>query len=100
MRREEDRSGIEEAVVRFETEVESQARFAGEIVEVAQTLDFEADQNLAVAGEKETAVVGKAVVAGHKVEERQNRMSFEGCLQMVLAVAAAAGEDSLASQPC
>lgn len=87
-------------MVRFEIEVESQARFAGEIAEVAQTLDLELDQNLAVAGGKKTAVVGKAVVAGHKVEERQNRTSFEGCLQMVLVVAAAAGEDNLASQPC
>ena len=92
------RSGTEEAV-RFETEVGIQARFAGRIVEAAQSLDFEVDQNLAVVGETGTAFVGKAVVAGHKVEERRNRTSFEVYLQMVFAVAAA-GEDSLASQPC
>ena len=98
--RERDRSGTEEAAVRFGIEAESQARFAAEIVEVARTLDFEVDRNPAVAEGKEIAVVGKVVVAGHKAGERQNRTSFEGCLQTVLAVAAAAGEDSLASQPC
>ena len=93
-----DHSGTEEAV-HFEIEVGSQAHFAGGIVEAAQTLDSEVDQNLAVVGEMETAVVNKAVVAERKVEERQNKKSLEAKLQMVSAVAAAA-EDSLASQPC
>ena len=42
-----DRSGTEE-VDHSETEVESQARPVGEIVEAAQTLDFEVVQNPAV----------------------------------------------------
>ena len=61
-------SGNEEAV-HFETGAESQGRFAGEIVEVAQTLDFEVDQILAVAGGMETAVAETAVAAERRVEE-------------------------------
>lgn len=93
----EERSGIEEAV-RSEIEVESRAHLAGGIVEAAQSLDLEVDQSCAVVGEMETAIVGRAVIAERKVEERQSKTSFEVGLQM--AVAAAAGEDSLASQPC
>ena len=69
-------SGNEEAV-HFETEAESQGRFAGEIVEVAQTLGFEVDQTLAVAGGMETAVAGTAVAAERRVEERQSKTNFE-----------------------
>ena len=76
LRMEEDRSGTEEAV-RFEIGTESQGRFAGEIVEVAQTLDFEADQTLAVAGGMEAAVAEKVVAADYRVEERQSKMNFE-----------------------
>lgn len=47
--REEDRSGTEEAV-RFEIEVGSRARLAGEIVAAVQTLDSEVEQNSAAAG--------------------------------------------------
>ena len=94
---EEDHSGTEEAV-RFEIGTESQGRFAGEIVEVAQTLDFEADQTLAVAGGMETALAEKAVAADYRVEERQSKMNFEAQLQMAFAVAAVV-EGSLASQP-
>ena len=47
----------------------------------------------------ETAIVDRAVVAERKAEEMQNRTSFEVDLQMAFAVAAAAGVDSLASQP-
>lgn len=92
-----DRSGTEGAV-HFEMEVESQARFEGEIVEAAQTLDLEVDQNLAVVGEMENAIVDKVTAAEHKVEGRQSRTSLEGKIQMVSAVAAAVG-GSLASQP-
>lgn len=94
---EEDRSGIEEAV-HSGIEVENWARLAEGIVEAAQTLDFEGDQNSAAVGETGTAVVDRAVVAERKVEERQNKTSFEVDLQMEIA-AAAAGEDSLASRP-
>ena len=94
----EERFGIEEAV-HWEIEVESRARLAGGIVEAAQNLDLEVGQSSAVVGEMETAIVGRAVIAERKVEERQSKMSFEVGLQMAVA-AAAAGEDSLASQPC
>ena len=70
------RSG-NEVVVRFEIGAESQGRFAGEIVEVAQTLDFEVDQTLAVAGGMETAVAETAVAAERRVEERQSKTNFE-----------------------
>lgn len=95
---EEDRSGIEEAV-HSETEVESRARLVGGIAEAAQILDFEVEQKSAVAEKMETAIVEKGVVAERKVEEKQNRTSFEADLQMAFAAAAAA-EDSLASRPC
>lgn len=94
---EEGRSGTEEAV-RFETEVESRGRPVGGIVEAAQTLDFEVDQNSAVAGEKATAVVDRAAVAERKAEETQSTTNFEADLQMAFAVAAA-GEESLVSRP-
>lgn len=93
---EEERSGTEEAV-HSETEVGSRARLGGEIVEAAQTLEFEVEQNSAVAEEMETAVVDRAVVAERKVEERQSMLGFEMDLQM--ASAAAAEEGSLASRP-
>lgn len=102
---EEDHSGTEEGrfgteeVVHSEIGVESPARLAGETVEAAQTLDFEVDQSSAVVGEMETAIVDKAVVAERKAEGRQSKTSFELDLQMAFAVAAAAGEDSLANQP-
>lgn len=70
-----DRSGTEVAV-HFEIEVESQAHFAGGIVEAAQILDFEVGQNLAVVGEMENVIVDKMIVAEHKVEGRQNRTSL------------------------
>ena len=73
---EEARSGNEEAV-RFEIGAEIQGRFAGEIVEVAQTLDFEVDQTLAVAGGMETAVAETAIAAERRVEERQSKTNFE-----------------------
>ena len=95
---EEGRSEIEEAV-HSEIGVESRARLAGEIVEAAQTPDFEEDQSSAVVGEMETAIVDKAVVAERKAEGRQSKTSFELNLQMAFAVAAAAGGDSLANQP-
>ena len=88
-----------EEAAHFEIEVESQGRFAGEIVEAAQKLDSAVDQNPAVVGGTETAIAERVVVAGRKVEERQNRTSFEAELQTAFAVAAAVG-DSLASQPC
>lgn len=94
---EEGCSEIEEAV-HSEIGVESPARLAGGIAEAAQSLDFEVDQNSAVAEEMETAVVERAVVAERKVEERQNRTSFEVGLQKAFAVVAAAGEDNLASR--
>ena len=93
---EEARSGTEEAV-HSETEVGSRARLGGKIVEAAQTLEFEVEQNSAVAVEMETAVVDRVVVAERKVEERQSMMGFEVDLQM--ASAAAAEEGSLASRP-
>lgn len=95
----EDRSGTEEAA-HSGTEAESQARLAGEIVEAAQTLDFEVDQNPVVAGGKEIAIVDRVVIAERKAEEKQNRRSFVVDLQMAFAAAAAAGEDNPASQPC
>lgn len=73
---EEDHSGTEEGA-RFEIGAESQDRFAEEIVEVAQTLDFEEDQSLAAAGGMETAVAEKAVAAECRVGERQSKMNFE-----------------------
>lgn len=94
---EEDRSRIEGAV-HSETEVESRALLAGGIVEAAQTLGFEVVQNSAVAEEMVIAVVGMAVIADRTIEERRNRTNFGVDLQM--AFAAAAGKDSLASQPC
>ena len=94
---EKARSGTEE-VAHSGIEMESRAHLAGGIVEAAQTLDFEADQNFAVVGEMETAIVGRAVIAERKVEERQNRTNFGVDLQRAFA-AAAAGEDNLASQP-
>lgn len=94
---EEDRSEIEEAA-HSETEAENQARLAGEIAGAVQTLDFEVDQNPVVAGEMETAIVDRVVIAGRKAEGKQSRRSFAVDLQM--AFAAAAGEDNLASQPC
>ena len=94
---EEDRWGIEEAV-HFETEVESRARLAEGIVEAAQKLDFEVVQSSAVAGKMEIAIVERAVSAERRVGERRNRTSFGVDLQR--AFAAAAGEDSLGSQPC
>lgn len=95
---EEDRSGIEEAA-HSGTEAESQARLAGEIVEAAQTLDFEVDQNPVVAGGKGIAIVDKVVIAERKAEEKQNRRSFVVDLQMAFAAAAAAaGEDNPVNQ--
>ena len=93
-----DHSGIEEGV-RFGTGAESRGRFAGGIVEVAQTLDFESDHILAVAGGRETGIAEKVVAAECRAEERQNKMNFEALLQMAFAVAAVV-EGSLASQPC
>ena len=95
--REGDRSGIEEAD-HSENEVESRARLAGEIVEAAQTVDFEVFHNSAVAGEMEIAIVGRVVFADRTVEERRYRTSFGVDLQM--AFVAVAGKDSLATQPC
>ena len=92
-----DHSGIEEGA-RFEIGAESRDRFAGEIVEVAQRLDFEEDQSLAAAGGMETAVAEKVVAAEYRVGERQSKMNFEAQLQMAFAVAAVV-EGSLASQP-
>lgn len=92
---EEDHSGTEEAV-HSETEVGSRARLARGIVEAAQTLEFEVEQNSAVAEEMEIAVVDRAVVAERRVEERQSMMGFEVDLQMA---SAAAAEGSLASRP-
>ena len=92
-----DHSGTEEGA-RFEIGAESQDHFAGEIVEVAQTLGFEEDQNLAAAGGMETAVAEKAVAAECRVGERQSKMNFEAELQMALAVAVVV-EGSLVSQP-
>ena len=93
-----DHSGTEEGV-RFETGAESRGRFAGGMVEVAQRLDFEADQILAVAGGRETAIAEKVVAAECRAGERQSKMNFEALLQMTFAVAAVV-EGSLASQPC
>ena len=101
----EDHSGM--VGVRFETEeaahfengVESQAHFVVQIVGVVQTLDSEEDQILAVVEETENAAAEKAVVAEGKVEEKQNRTNFQVGHQMAFVVAAA-GEESLASQPC